>query len=175
MRLLLILLTLAVVGCGQKPFPASRLSLPAGGFSFVTPDGWFRSKVAGIDFLVVCGPQDYGMQPNIFIEGIIPSTNPVEAVTTLVSRYKANYRSYGVSTQEVFTTASGLTGMKITAGRKNNDAVPMSLFHYTVLARDHVFLATCSCSQPVAGRYEPVFDAAMKSVEAEPVTQPAKR
>lgn len=42
----------------------------------------------------------------------------------------------------------------------------MSLFHYAVLARDHVILVTCSCSQPVAGRYEPIFDAAMKSVEA---------
>ena len=164
---ILILMTLAVAGCGNRPFPSSRLSQPAGRFSFVTPDGWFRSKLPGMEFLVVSGPADYGMQPNFFVEGTTPTTNVAEAATVLVGRYRSNYPSYAVSNQTAFATMSGMTGTRILAHRETRDALPVALYHYVVLDRDRVIQVTCSCSQPVSARYEPIFDTAMKSIEPE--------
>ena len=165
--LVLILLTLATAGCAKKPFPASRLPQPAGHFSFVTPDGWFRSKLPGMEFLVISGPADFGMQPNIFVEGTAPATNLAEAAAGLVGRYKSNYPSYAVSTQVVFATISGMRGTKIVAHRRTRESLPVSLCHYIVLDRGRVIEVTCSCSQPAVSRYEPIFDAAMKSMEAD--------
>ena len=64
-QLLIAILAVALVsGCsGKKPVPASRLRQPAGGFSFVTPDGWFRTKLPGLDFIVVSTGPDYGANP----------------------------------------------------------------------------------------------------------------
>ena len=166
-RWLVMLMALAVAGCAKKPVPSSRLLQPAGQFSFVTPDGWFWTKLPGVDFLVVSGPVDFGMQPNIFVEGVALSTNVAEVVAALVARYKSDYPSYAVSNQVPFATSSGMTGTKILAHRPTRDALPLSLFHYALLDGGRVIQVTCSCSQPVASRYEPIFDAAMRSIEAE--------
>lgn len=162
--LALTLITLVVMGCGQKPFPASRLSQPAGNFSFITPDGWFRYKLPGIDFLVISGPPDSGMQPNIFTEGIATSTNLSKTMSALINRYKTNYPSYAILNRDVFTTTSGMTGTKTVALRKTNEALQVSLFHYVIPNRKGSIQITCSCAKQVANRYEPLFDAAMKSI-----------
>ncbi len=89
--LLTIIFAATLIGCGgDKPIPTSRLKQPVGDFSFVTPDGWFRNKLAGIDFIVVSTETDYGMNPNIFVDFVIPSPVLDDAVTMVTNSYKNN-------------------------------------------------------------------------------------
>ena len=69
-QMLPMLATLAIfAGCGDRqPVPAGRLYQPAGDFSIVTPEGWHRRKLAGIDFMVVAGEPDRGVTPNLFTD-----------------------------------------------------------------------------------------------------------
>lgn len=165
MKYAILIFLVMVMGCGKQPLPASRLSQPAGRFSFVTPDGWFRSKLAGIDYMVVSGPADSGLQPNIFTEGVALTTNVGEVAAGLMGRYKANYPAYAASTQVVFSTAAGMTGVKIVAHRQTREALAVTHIHYVLPDRTRVIQVTCSCARAVEGRYASIFDAAMKSLE----------
>jgi hypothetical protein len=78
MKEILVILLVATVlsGCSaKKPVPEGRLAQSAGHFSFVTPDGWFRTKLAGIAFIVVSAEADFGAKPNIFVDSVYPSGN----------------------------------------------------------------------------------------------------
>lgn len=164
-RLALFLSLLVVCGCGQRPFPAGRLVQPAGKFSFVTPDSWFRSKPPGIEFTVVSAPADSGMQPNIFVNGIVSATNLDNAATQLVEWYKSSLPSYKESGRAPLATASGIPALKISARKQTGESLEIAMFHYFFLDGVRVIQITCSCPGAVGARYEPVFDAAMKSLE----------
>jgi hypothetical protein len=167
-RILLAIVAVATLtGCGgRKPIPAGRLKQPVGDFSFVTPDGWFRTKLAGIDFIIVSGEQDFGSKPNLFVDFVKPGS--VSNVTQEVTgTYRDNHRSYEITRRSSFATDSGLPGIKIAAGRETRDALPLATFHYLFQDRDRVIVITATCADPVKERYEAVFDAAMKSLESE--------
>lgn len=170
--LLAILATAALSGCGgKKPIPASRLQQPAGDFSFVTPDGWFRTKLAGIDFIIVSGDPDFGSKPNLFVDFVKPGSAS-NVTQEVIGTYQDNQRSYKVAHQCRFATDSGLNGVKITASRETKDSLPLATFHYLVQDGERIIAITASCADPVKQKYEPIFDAAMKSLELERTSQP---
>lgn len=154
-------------GCGgAQPLPSGRLRQPAGKFSFVTPDGWFRTKLAGIDFIIVSGDTDAGSTPNLFVEFVKPGS--VRAVTQqVIEAYQSTHRSYEVDHQADFTTESGLAGIKVTARRETTDALPLATIHYLIQDSERVIAITATCAEPVKQKYEPLFDAAMKSVRSD--------
>ena len=155
-------------GCGgDKPIPASRLEQPVGDFSFVTPDGWFRTKLAGIDFISVSTEPDSGIRPNIFVDFISPSPNLSEAVEKLTTSYKNNHRDYAVTEKTAFKTQSGLQGIKIIAQRKSNNQLSLGTFQYLIKGTDRVFSITCTCADAVNEKYEPIFDRAMQTLETD--------
>jgi len=159
---------LLLAGCGRNdPCPAARLLQPAGMFSFVTPDGWYRTKLSGIAFIIVSTDSDHGARPNIYVDSVEPSGSLKDAAEKLIKQNRTNYGSYSVSQQTPFTTASGMAGLKINAGRKNRDALPLALMHYLVADGNRVLVITCSCAEPVKTKYEPVFDQAINSQQAE--------
>lgn len=166
--LIAVLAVLVLAGCsGKKPVPASRLAQPAGKFSFVTPDGWFRTKLPGIDFIIVSTEPDYEASPNIFVEGAPRAGSVSNQVTQMIEGNRDEIRAYAVLQQQEFTTESGLKGVKITARRETKDALPLTLYHYLLQDGDRVISITCSCAEPVKQKYEPIFDAAMKSIQSE--------
>ena len=155
-------------GCnGEKPIPTSRLVQPTGQFSFITPDGWFRTKLPAVNFIIVSTEPDYGAVPTIFVNFVKESTNLGKAVVKLIATNTNNYRKYEVRQQSAFVTESGLNGIKVSAGRENNDALPLALYHYLIQDADRVIVITCLSSYPVGKKYEPIFDAAMKSLRSE--------
>lgn len=169
---LAIFAVVALTGCGDKnPIPASRLKQPAGEFSFVTPDGWFRTKLAGIDFIIVSGEPDFGSKPNLFVDFVKPGSTS-DATQEVIETYQGNQQSYEVAQQRDFATDSGLTGIKVTASRETKDALPLTTFHYIVQDRERVIVVTATCADPVKQKYEPIFDAAMKSLKSERTSQP---
>jgi len=167
-RYFTLILILFLVGCGgNKPYPSERLQQPAGKFSFVTPDCWYRTKLAGIAFIIVSTDADYGARPNIYVDSVEPSGTLQDVATRVTKQNKVNYESYSVSQQVDFATASGLQGLKITAGRKNKDALPLALIHYLIAAEGRIIVITCSCAEPVRTKYELIFDQTIKSLEEE--------
>ena len=166
--LITVLATIIMSGCtGSKPVPAGRLMQPAGKFSFVTPDGWVRSEVAGIDFVIVSTEPDGGVNPNIFVEGTPRSGNVRDEAAQMISAKRASVRAYAVLRQEEFATEAGLRGVKISARRETKDALPVSLYHFLLQDGDRAIGITCSCAETVKQKYEPIFDAAMTSVRSE--------
>jgi len=158
-------------GCGEKrTFPASRLQQPIGNFSFVTPEGWSRTKLAGIDFIVVSTKPDSGIRPNIFIDFVRPATQLSNTVAEVVKTNRDKLPAYQVLQQVNFTTESGLTGVKLTASRLNKEALPLALFHYFIQDADRAIVITCICADATKLKYEPVFDSALKSLRSEKPT-----
>lgn len=172
-RIIAILLATAVlIGCGgKKPVPASRLQQPSGQFSFVTPDGWFRTKLAGIDFTIVSADSDFGIDPNIFVDSVETSGKLTNVIAKVIETNKSNHKDYKIAHQGDFVTESGLTGVKISAGRANKNALPLALFHYLIKDNDRIIVITCTCADPVKQKYEPIFDSAMKSLQSELASQ----
>ena len=166
-RYFMLILMLSLAGCGRdKPYPSERLQQPSGKFSFVTPDGWHRTKLAGIAFTIVSIDPDYGARPNIYVDSVEPSGSLQDVASKVIDKNKASYESYSVLQQADFATASGLSGLKITAGRKNKDALPLSILHYLIADTGRVIVITCSCAEPVKAKYEAIFDLAMKSLQS---------
>jgi len=166
--LVAILAALIASGCsGKKAVPASRLTQPTGRFSYVAPDGWFRTQLAGVDFIIVSTEPDHGVIPNIFVEGAPRSSSVSNQVTRLIESNRNSMRAYAFVQQQAFTTGSGLTGVKVTARRETTDALAVALYHFSFQDNDRVIDITCSCADAVRQTYEPIFDAAMKSLQSE--------
>ena len=155
-------------GCGgDRPIPTSRLDQPIGNFSFVTPDGWFRNKIAGIDFIVVSTKPDCGINPNIFVDFVLPSPELNDAVVKLTTTYKSNHLDYEVIEQADFKTESGLQGVKITARRNSKKQLPLGTYQYVIKEVDRVIAITCTCADSVKEKYEPIFDQTLRTLETE--------
>lgn len=90
----------------------------------------------------------------------------------MIETNQGNHRSYGVDQQSDFATDSGLTGGKITASRETKDTLPLAVFHYLIQDAERVIVITATCASPVKQKYEPIFDAAMKSLESERTSKP---
>jgi len=167
-RSVAFLFVLLLAGCGgPKPVPADRLQLPAGEFSYVTPEGWYRTKLTGVPFMIVWTDSDLGAKPNIYVDAVEPSRDLPAAATNTVKKNLGHFTSYSVLRQVEFVTASALPGIKIVATRKNKDALPLALFHYLIADSNRVIAVTCTCAEPAGAKYEPLFDQAMKAVQSE--------
>jgi hypothetical protein len=168
-RILIAILAVCVLGgcSGKKPVPSSRLVQPAGKFSFVTPDGWYRTTLPGIDFIIVATDADYGTSPNIFVEGAPRSSTVSNQVAKMTEATRSESRDYRVLKADAFGTESGLSGMKVSARRQTKEALPLALYHFFIQDGDRVIVITCSCAESVKQKYEGAFDAAMGSLQTE--------
>lgn len=165
-QVLMAMLAAAMLsGCGgQKPVQASRLTQPAGAFSFVTPDGWFRTKLPGIDFIIVSTEPDGGARPNIFVDGVPRFDSVSNRVAKTIEEYRSRTPPDSAIEQQDFTTESGLRGVKITVHCQTEEALPLAFFHFILQDGDRVIAITCICAWSVKLKYEPVFDTAMRSL-----------
>lgn len=163
-----LIFSLLCCGCGgKKLIPAGRLHQSAGAFSFITPDGWLRTKLAGIDYIIVSAESDSGTSPNIFVDWVEPKADLARMSSQIQATNKDNYPDYEVIQQSDFKTNSGLKGIKIVATRKNRDGLPLAIFHYLIQDAERVIAITCSCSKSTDAKYEPIFDKTLKTLKTE--------
>jgi hypothetical protein len=161
-----IIAVVLLAGCGkQTPIPSSRLEQPAGEFSFVTPEGWYRTKLAGIDFIIISGEPDIGAKPNVFIDFVQPGSLS-NALNAVIESYQRD-PSYQSLNQSEFASKSGLRGIKVSAKRTNKDSLPIATLHYILQDNERTIAITASCSEPVKDKYEPIFDNILKSLQSE--------
>jgi len=161
-------LVLICAGCGgKKSYPSSRLYQPSGDFSFVTPDNWFRTKLFGIDYVIVSTEADHGIEPNIYVDFVKPNIDAEDAYQNLVSVYEDKQRGYRIESELQFETESGLEGLKIIAKRKNKNNLSLATYQYLVHDSDRTIAITCTCAYAVKDKYEPIFDQTIKSLKSE--------
>ena len=166
-RLLLLISTVILSGCGKnKPIPASRLEQPNADFSFLTPEGWFRNKVLGVDFIIVYAKADYGIEPNIFVDFINQSPDLDTAMSKLATLYKES-RDFEIIERSRFETKTGLHGIKIYSHRKTKKQLPLASYHYLIVGTNRVVSITGTCADAVGKKYEPIFDQTMSTLEME--------
>lgn len=163
---LIALLAICCSGCGKKTFPSGRLTQPAGNFSYITPDGWFRTRLAGVDFVIVSTHINDGIKPNIFVDGIFEPSQLSNTVARTSIENQNHLREYAVERQNDFTTESGLSGIKLQAHHRTKQDLPLATFRYFIQDANRVISITCTCAHAVKSKYEPVFDAAMNSLQS---------
>ena len=162
-----MMIFISASGCGRKQsFLASRLQFPVGKFSYITPEGWLRTKLAGIDFTIVSTEASGGIKPNIFVESV--ELIQIETATSeFIEKCKKGKGAYHLKEETPFITDSGLSGVKLTATHENKDHLLLTAFSYLLQDRDRVITVTCTCANSTAVIYEPVFDAVIKSLKSE--------
>jgi hypothetical protein len=99
------------------------------------------------------------------VDFVEESSSLGKVAVKLIDANTNNYRKYEVRQQSAFLTDSGLSGIKVSAGRENSDALPLALYYYLIQDADRVIAITCVSSYPVRNQYEPIFDAAMKRLK----------
>ncbi len=108
-----------------------------------------------------------GDSPNIFVEGAPRLGRVSNRVTQMIDANRDELRAYAVLQQQEFATTSGLIGVRVAARRETKEALPLTLYHFLLQDGDRVISITCSCAESVKQKYEPVFEAAMKSLRSE--------
>lgn len=161
------LLLAACAGCSKEPFPAGRLQQPKGTFSYITPEGWFRSRLAGLDYIIVSTDSDFGIKPNIFIEEILETSEISTIIAQMDQKNSEHLPGFTIENQTDFTTQSGLPGIKVQACHQTKQNLPIATFRYFIQDADRVISITATCAEPVKSKYEPTFDAAIKSLRSE--------
>jgi hypothetical protein len=136
--------TAALYGCrGKDGIPASRLYEKAGGFSYVTPDGWTRSRVAGIKYHIVAGPEQEGAAPNLYIMDEKSSGSVGSDIRVFVARQKKTYPDFVVRGSNTLITAAGWTAHVLDASRTAR-GVPLALRYYFLKRDRRVVVVACA-------------------------------
>ena len=165
-----IVLTAAVLqtgGCrGRAAVPASRLFETAGRFSYVTPDGWTRHRVAGVKYQIVAGQEEDGAAPNLYVtdEG---SPQDLDAyVPAFVARQKKIYPDIVVGTERELLTEEGHVARVVEATRSARGTRLVLRFFFLRRAQQTVII---TCTWQDAGRPElaDVFESAVRTFRFE--------
>jgi hypothetical protein len=164
----LILLLVATGACDRHQTPDGRLKQKAGRFSIAIPEGWQVSQPVGLPFAILSGPADAGLRPNLFTDGTPEAASLATGARDQIEAYQAAHPDHAASAPLPFATAEGLPGMKTRATRRTREELSLVLFHYTIQDDSRVIQMTGSCAEPAAARYEPLFDAAVRSLRIEP-------
>jgi hypothetical protein len=165
------LLIALCTGCGKKVFSSGRLQQPKGEFSYVTPDGWHRTKLAGVDFIIISTDAESGIKPNLFVDEIFTASQLSDVAVRVSGKNKTALRAYKIEIQSDFTTQSGLSGIKIQAHHRTKQDLPLATFQYLIQDADRVISITCTCAGAVKIKYEPIFDAVINSLQSELTNQ----
>jgi hypothetical protein len=105
-------------GCRKNAgLPASRLYEPAGRFSYVTPDGWTRRRVAGIKYHMVAGPEENGTAPSLYIMDEDTPEGLDSYIPAFVARQKKIYPDIIVGAERTLITEEGTTVHVVEATR----------------------------------------------------------
>jgi len=152
--------------CRRAGVPASRLYEKAGGFSYVTPDGWTRTRVAGIKYRIVAGPERDGVAPNLYIVDE-DTPEPMGAyLAGFLARQRKTYPDFAIVGSNTLVTAQGLAAEVLDATRSARGS-PLSLRFYFLPQEKRVVVVTCTWAASSGDERRQVFDDAMRSFRFE--------
>lgn len=159
-----LILALIVGACHCHRTSNGRLEQTTGRFSIAVPEGWQVSQPVGIPFAILSAPPDEGHRPNLFTDGVLESATLVGGAQAQCTAYKSAYPDHIAWTSISFVTDHGLPGLKTRAFRRTREDLALALFHYAIQDNDRIIQITGSCAETTAERYEPLFDATIRSL-----------
>ena len=136
-------------------------------YSYISPDQWIRKKLPGLDYTLLVSTSDSGLAPSIYPERPPQSGTVDEVADALLDANRDEMRAYVVIDRTRFSTDSGLPGLKVTAQYSTTENLAVSHFLYLLQDGPRVLVLGCRCAYAVTDKYQPVFDAAMKSLKNE--------
>lgn len=141
----------------------TRLSEPAGRFSYVVPAGWRIRPFPGLKYKVCYTTPANGFAPNI---------NTVDEVTPMamgpymqlsISHMKLAYTKLHILGQKPFVTASGIHGIRMATDGVVGDKHMHQVFYVFPGANNRKYVLTASSLASDRGKYDAATDASMRT------------
>jgi hypothetical protein len=162
----LVLLTFTA-GCAVRaPADAAgdprRHVEPAGGFSFVPPEGWEVRPIPGLKFKAAFGPTSAGFTPNI---NVVDESfdGPLDAyVQGNIGAARRAFKQFRLLSQDEFNTSGDLRGARAVGENELNGMVLRQTYYFFAKG-DTKFVVTCSAQADGGDKLDRVFEASMKT------------
>lgn len=122
-------------------------------------------KLPGNDYISMFTEIDYGIKPNIQLEGISGEADSRELLKQHLEEKKRVYPDYFVREEELLLRTGKVNILKIKAERVNVDKIPVVHFTYLLADTDELYILSATCAEPSIGRYEKIFDTVIRSAE----------
>ncbi len=141
----------------------TRLTEPAGGFSYLTPAGWHIRTFPGLKYKICYTTPANGFAPNInTVDEVAPmALGPYMQLS--VTQMKRAYASLHVVSQNPFATASGLRGVRMVTDGVVGDKHMHQIFYVFPGANNRKFVLTASSLASDHSKYDVATDKAMKT------------
>ncbi len=141
----------------------TRLSEPAGGFSYLPPAGWHIRTFPGLKYKVCYTTPANGFAPNInTVDEVAPmALGPYMQIS--VSHMKLAYTSLHVVGQRPFVTASGLRGVRMATDGVVGDKHMHQVFYVFPGSNNRKYVLTASALASDGSKYDAATDASMKT------------
>ena len=140
----------------------TRLSEPAGGFSYLPPAGWHIKTLPGLKYKISYAMPANGFAPNINVVDEV-SAMPLDKYLqfSMVGMRKA-YTSLHVLKQAPFVTASGVHGERLAVDGVVGDKHMHQVF-YVFPANNRKIVVTASSLASDGGKYDAATDKSIKT------------
>ncbi len=158
---LFILPGLFLAGCigSREEKISGKFTFPDTALTITVPDGWAETTLPGSRFPLLFGKIEYGIHPNIKLQGILPAGEVQQAVDSYLQQQSGLYQDYTViDRQKRGFSAKGSITVKVLARRYNNENIPLIHAIYGIEGEENAYIIVATFAEPCREKLEPVFD-----------------
>lgn len=141
----------------------TRLSEPAGGFSYQPPAGWHIRTFPGLKYKICYTTPAKGFAPNILTVDEVKPMAMGPYMQLSVAHMKLTYTSLHVLSQNSFVTASGIQGVHMVTDEVIGDKHMHQVFYAFPGANNRKYALAASSLASDHGKYDAATDASMKT------------
>ena len=141
----------------------TRLSEPAGGFSYLPPAGWHIRTLPGLKYKVCFAKPLAGFAPNINTVDEVAPVPMGPYVQASIAQMKRAYANLHVLSQKPFVTASGVHGVRMVTDGLAAGKHMHQVFYVFPGANSRKYVLTASFLASDGSKYDAVTDASMKT------------
>lgn len=145
------------------PAQGTRLSEPAGGFSYLPPTGWHIRTFPSLKYKICYTTPANGFAPNInTVDEVAPmAMGPYMQLS--VTQMKRAYTNLHVLSQNPFVTASGIHGIRMATDGVVGGKHMHQVFYVFPSANNHKYVMPASSLASDHNKYDAATDKAMKT------------
>lgn len=167
MRVMVLLVLLLCSGCiGQREQQLEgEFLFENTGLVLQLPENWQAVVIPGSEWPLLATEIDYGIRPNIRLLRYSSDPSLTSDVESFLAQEQKADSSYRVVTEENFPVGGFLSGLKVTAKRKNSDNIPIIHFSYILRGEQGRYILYATCAEPGLVGLEPLFDGIIRSAQ----------
>ena len=153
---------LPAVHFGKRLY-ATRLSEPAGGFSYVPPPGWKIRTFPGAKYKISYATPAQGFAPNLNVVDETAAVGLSDYVRVSMTHMNMAYSQFHVLSQGAFRTSSGLSGIRVMSQGTINGKAVRQIFYVFPAPSSRKIIVTASWLASDGNKYTQATDSAMKT------------